>query len=271
MSDGDETRFEVVLLGVPVALWAEASAHLDALRREFALMLATDPTGTSVPHRLHQLMAELSERFAGFGEPQRAQLERASAEGQGSVDLRYTVSVSVADAAARLLELLDDADEFCRSGDALLTLAAPHRVQALRRWFLTEFIRQSGGEAPTPWHGIGEELPAESDDGLPVVTTVRRQPGDDSGTAVLSLHGDVDLVTAGEVRQALADLRDEGITDVVIDASDVTFLDSVGISVLLSAAKRLAEEGGRLEVRSPSPAASDTLRITGLDDILNIA
>jgi hypothetical protein len=47
-------------------------------------------------------------------------------------------------------DLLDEADEYCRS-EQLLTLPATRREALARRWFLTEVARQSSGLAPRPW------------------------------------------------------------------------------------------------------------------------
>jgi hypothetical protein len=51
-----------------------------------------------------------------------------------------------------LIDMLDEADAFCRGGD-LLMLATPDDQVAFRRWFLAEFVTQLGGGAPTPWPG----------------------------------------------------------------------------------------------------------------------
>ncbi len=56
----------------------------------------------------------------------------------------------VAAAARRLGDLLDEADEFCRSGH-LLTVATQPESVAFRRWYLGEFQRQIDGHPPGPW------------------------------------------------------------------------------------------------------------------------
>jgi hypothetical protein len=47
--------------------------------------------------------------------------------------------------------MLDEADEFCRQGKHLLTLATPPDLRRYRQWFLGEFVAQIGGRPPTPW------------------------------------------------------------------------------------------------------------------------
>jgi hypothetical protein len=47
--------------------------------------------------------------------------------------------------------MLDEADEYCRSGQALLTLETPPDAKLFRQWYLDEFIGQLSGAPPTPW------------------------------------------------------------------------------------------------------------------------
>jgi hypothetical protein len=50
-----------------------------------------------------------------------------------------------------ITELLDAADEFCRSGD-LLTLASSPEVVAWRHWWRNQVVRQVREDAdPEPW------------------------------------------------------------------------------------------------------------------------
>ena len=65
---------------------------------------------------------------------------------------------------------------------------------------------------------------------------------------VLPLSGAIDLETAPEVRAAVAELRERDVAGIVLDLADVTFIDSVGLSVLVSVHRRLKDEGGRLVV-----------------------
>ena len=77
-------------------------------------------------------------------------IHAALGRGDRTIDLRYDVPPEVADGVVRLGALLDEADEFCRSGD-LLTLATLPGNLAFRRWYLEEFARQVAGQLPCPW------------------------------------------------------------------------------------------------------------------------
>lgn len=140
--------FSVRILGLPLDVYQRASEHSDELLREFALVREDD--SDHVPARLLALIDELNARFGAFTEGPRSTLQDALARGDRTIDLQYEVPAEAADAAIRLGALLDEADDFCRSGD-LLTLATVPEGLAFRRWFLDEFVSQIGGRSPRPW------------------------------------------------------------------------------------------------------------------------
>jgi hypothetical protein len=140
---------------LPVRVHARTSEHSDELMREFTYIRAqsADPAAATVPTKLLDLVEELSGRYSGFTAGSQAELDAAMASGQETIDLEYTVPADVSAACIHLNELLDAADEYCREGDVLLTLATPDDLVAYRRWFLEEFVRQAAGEEPRPWSG----------------------------------------------------------------------------------------------------------------------
>lgn len=147
--------FEVRLIGVPIDVRGRAAEHIDELRREFTLLRAQqeDRESADVPIRLLTLVDDLEERFSGFTEAPAAQLEAAIDAGATSVDLVVEVPIEAKEAALQLGAMLDEADEYCRSGGDLLTLATPPEALAYRRWYLEEFSRQLDGLPARPWAG----------------------------------------------------------------------------------------------------------------------
>lgn len=145
---------EVHLIGIPLPIWAQAQEHVDELLREFTLLVAgvqQHQSETNVPRRLLSLVDELQRDYEGITADQGAQLAQAAAAGLESLDLTYRVPRSTADACVALGHALDAADQFCRAGEHLLTLATPPEALAFRRWYLGEFVRQIAGQPPTPW------------------------------------------------------------------------------------------------------------------------
>lgn len=138
----------VKLLGFPLEVFRRASEHNDELLREFALIRGE--SAENVPTRLLALIDELRGRFAGFTEAPTLAIQAALDRGDSEIDLRYDVPPEAADGALRLGGLLDEADDFCRSGE-LLTLATLPETLEFRRWYLAEFVRQVAGHPPSPW------------------------------------------------------------------------------------------------------------------------
>lgn len=141
---------DVRLLEVPVPLWERAQQQTEALQREFALI--ADGTEHPLPRQLLELVASLAATYGGQTTDQEEQLLDAAAAGEAVVpELRYRISRGVGGHALELSRLLDAADEHCRSGDHLLTLAADPEVVRFRQWYLDQFALQSAGGAPVAW------------------------------------------------------------------------------------------------------------------------
>ncbi len=77
----------------------------------------------------------------------------------------------------------------------------------------------------------------------------------------LRIKGELDIGSADALRQALDSAEAEGAI-VRLDASDVLFLDSTALGVLLASAQRLSARGGRLELMNASPAVRRILDMT---------
>jgi hypothetical protein len=146
------------LLGVPVDLYLEASRHMGEIVREFALISFGERSGVNehVPAGLLDLVSQLRQRYARNADAIRAQVEEAARAGQQNVDIEFAADETGVDITERITELLDAADEFCRSGD-LLTLAAPPEVVAWRHWWRDQVVGQVRSNAePTPWAPVSQ-------------------------------------------------------------------------------------------------------------------
>lgn len=150
-----EDLVTVTLVDLPLATHARAQEHTEGLRRELRLLaesLHRDEVD-SVPARLVALTQVLQHSYAGFGEAQEDAIEAARRAGHDRLTLTVELPRSAADAARALDAVLDEADEYCRAGEHLLSLATPPDILAYRRWYLAQVVQQVGGAAPVPWHG----------------------------------------------------------------------------------------------------------------------
>ena len=93
---------------------------------------------------------------------------------------------------------------------------------------------------------------------------------EEAGASIVSAVGEVDVSTAPELRQRLQELP-EG-SQVVVDLTDVTFLDSTGLGVLVAALKRVRESdaGGDLRLVVTRPQVTKVLEVTGLSTVFSV-
>ena len=84
---------------------------------------------------------------------------------------------------------------------------------------------------------------------------------------VVFVCGDLDLATAPRLHACLRDYTGERVT---IDFSDVTFIDSTAIGVLIAAHLRAAQSGGSLTLHGVQRAQRTLFRMTGLSECLVI-
>src|SRR4051794_1652993 len=85
------------------------------------------------------------------------------------------------------------------------------------------------------------------------------------GAHVLRLRGELDLRTVPKLRMRLAEALERGTGPVIIDLTDVTFIDSTGLSALLNALRRLTRAGRGLVLTLHEGPVLRLLRMTRLD------
>jgi anti-sigma B factor antagonist len=88
---------------------------------------------------------------------------------------------------------------------------------------------------------------------------------------VVRVVGEIDLATAPHLRDRLTELPHDSGT-VIVDLSEVTFLDSTGLSVLVASWKRLSngEDKGDLRLVVNRPAIERILEVTGLAQVFGV-
>jgi anti-anti-sigma factor len=91
----------------------------------------------------------------------------------------------------------------------------------------------------------------------------------DGGTLVVAPVGDVDLTNAHDLRTAILAALSHDNAAVIVDLSRTQYLDSAGIRILFSIARRLEERRRRLAIVAP-PEAPVT-RLLSIVDIESLA
>ena len=86
------------------------------------------------------------------------------------------------------------------------------------------------------------------------------------GQAMVNVRGELDIATRRPVFDTLVAMVADGVTDLVIDAAGLTFLDSSGLGLLLEVRRM----GVSLTLRNPSPWVRRVLDLVMIDGLIGI-
>jgi anti-anti-sigma factor len=81
---------------------------------------------------------------------------------------------------------------------------------------------------------------------------------------VVTPAGEIDLASAPRLKTSLVGLLDAGYARFVLDLSEVRYLDSTGLGVLIAFSRRLTDDGHIVLAHAPDPVLG-LLELTGLD------
>lgn len=92
----------------------------------------------------------------------------------------------------------------------------------------------------------------------------------DPNQCELVLKGEIDVYTAPKLKAELVATIESGCANVVVDLEGVTFIDSSGLGVLVSALRRARERGGAVRIVCTRENILKIFRITGLDKVFPV-
>ena len=83
------------------------------------------------------------------------------------------------------------------------------------------------------------------------------------------LEGKLDTTTAPELKEAL-DRAIDGVTELIMDISELIYISSAGLRVLFSTHKTMSEKGGNMVITGANDTVMEIFDMTGFSDFLNI-
>jgi anti-sigma B factor antagonist len=89
------------------------------------------------------------------------------------------------------------------------------------------------------------------------------------GVAVMALSGELDTASVPILRENLAPLEGNGLSTIVLDLRDLTFIDSSGLLAFLEARRRAMSNGHRLVMSGASSAAQRLFELTETQFLLD--
>src|SRR4051812_20586622 len=92
----------------------------------------------------------------------------------------------------------------------------------------------------------------------------------DDRTAVVVARGEIHLATAPDFSERLNAVIADGHVAVVVDLTEVGFIDSTGLSVLLNALRRITRAGGSLVLVCTNPTVLRLFQVTKMDTTFTI-
>jgi anti-sigma B factor antagonist len=92
----------------------------------------------------------------------------------------------------------------------------------------------------------------------------------DDRARVYAISGELDAYTAPDLRDTLEKALDEGISWLIMDLTDLTYLDSTGLGILVGTARKSRQADGDLAVVCDKPSLLRIFSISGTKEILNV-
>ena len=103
-------------------------------------------------------------------------------------------------------------------------------------------------------------------EGSPAEPLLRVERSEHDGVPHIELIGELDLSTVDPLKLRLELVEREGPELIVVDLRRVTFMDSIGLGVLLSHRMRAEQAGRRFALVAGPQAVRDLFELTGTQD-----
>lgn len=88
--------------------------------------------------------------------------------------------------------------------------------------------------------------------------------------AVVACQGSLDASTIAGFKERTQALLDQDVRYIVLDASQLTFIDSMGLGVIISLLRKVKAHGGDVKVAAPTPDVRSIFEITRLNRLFDV-
>lgn len=96
------------------------------------------------------------------------------------------------------------------------------------------------------------------------------QASESAGRTILTVSGELDVLTAPQLRERLLEILDRGDRQILVDLGPTEFVDSSGLSALVTGIKRARSLGGDLGLICPPGNVRRLIEIAALDQVFAI-
>ncbi|MCT4507222.1 MAG: STAS domain-containing protein [Tepidibacter sp.] len=86
----------------------------------------------------------------------------------------------------------------------------------------------------------------------------------------IDVHGEIDIYTANELKDSLIESVSSNTKDIILNASNLEYIDSTGLGVLIGILKRLKINEKDIYIINAKQNVKKIFNITGLDKIFKV-
>ncbi|HOW04551.1 STAS domain-containing protein [Methanospirillum hungatei] len=92
-----------------------------------------------------------------------------------------------------------------------------------------------------------------------------------SGITILDISGRIDAATSSHIEGELGKKIDTGVTTLILNMKDLSYISSSGLRVILAALKRVKAEEGTIALAALQPGPGEVFKMTGFDRLFPIS
>ena len=104
-----------------------------------------------------------------------------------------------------------------------------------------------------------------------MINNLEIEATDNAGFKILKLKGRIDASQSPRLSEAVKEIIRSGSYDIVLDVTDVDYISSAGVRVLLTSHRELNSLNGSFALYKPNESVSSIINMMGLSDLLNCA
>ena len=92
----------------------------------------------------------------------------------------------------------------------------------------------------------------------------------ETGVTILDLSGEVEVSEAPKLRDILIGLLEQNSGKLLVNMTDVVYIDSAGLSVLIAANRQAQKMGGTFALSNPQPTVQQVFKLTRMNKVFQI-
>jgi len=89
-------------------------------------------------------------------------------------------------------------------------------------------------------------------------------------TSMIRIEGEIDIYSIEKFRETIEEKIKTQIPEIILDCSELSYMDSTGMGVLIELRNKTKEMGQKIIMINPRPNIKKLLALTGVDKIIEI-